>query len=478
MITSTLAIRPVRDRYLSLWQSAAEETVRKELMEHQSVLTVESVMAHPLMQATVAHVNCETNNLSIEEPNIGEDYSPAISRLHFLIAEAKRTNDLAALTTLQAECRKYATCDIPGWLTCEFTYLKYLLLYVKPIYRDWQDQLLEGQPDIGFGVIGYKLPNDGKVAIIGDWGTGMADANALLAQIIHQHKPAAIIHLGDIYYAGTPDQCKTNFTDVFNQVFGNLPRIPIFSIPGNHEYYAMGAGYYTMLQQINPLAQSDRPWQETLSWQQSASYFCLRTEDGMWQFLGADTGQADYEPPFPDSMPMLRSTEIQWHHDKLQNFQGRTILLTHHQLFSTNSKLSGSGNNCNSALSAVFEPYFDRIAAWFWGHEHNLALFQNGFMGLAKGRLIGCSAYEESAGEDPYFQTYPQVPYETFDGKVVKVGSANDYYNHGYAIIDLARSALSDPIKAAYYQFPSWGGTTPVALPSDQPALLVTESLI
>jgi hypothetical protein len=114
MITSTLAIRPVRNRYLSLWQSAAEETVRKELMEHQSVLTAESVMAHPLMKATVAHVNCDANNLSIEEPTIGEVYSPAISRLHFLIAEAKRTNDITELATLQAECRKYATCDTPG----------------------------------------------------------------------------------------------------------------------------------------------------------------------------------------------------------------------------------------------------------------------------------------------------------------------------------------------------------------------------
>ncbi|HXQ34424.1 MAG TPA: metallophosphoesterase, partial [Anaerolineales bacterium] len=255
MITSTLAIRPVRNRYLSLWQSAAEETVRNELIQHELVPTTESVLAHPLMQAAVLHVNCDAKNLAIAEPNIGDVYSPAISRLHFLIAEAKRTNDVTALTALQSECRKYATCDTLGWITCETTYLKYLALYERPIYYDWQEQLLEGQPDIDFGVIGYKLPNDAKVAIIGDWGTGMADANALLAQIIREHKPAAIIHLGDIYYAGTPDQCDINFTGVFNQVFGNFPRIPIFSIPGNHEYYAMGAGYYRMLQQINPLAQ-------------------------------------------------------------------------------------------------------------------------------------------------------------------------------------------------------------------------------
>ena len=475
---STLAIRPVRNRYLSLWQSAAEETVRKKLMQHESVLTTESVLAHPLMQAAVIHVNSDANNLSIAEPTIGEVYSPAISRLHFLIAEAKRTNNITELATLQAECRKYATCDNPGWLTCETTYLEYITFYERPIYYDWQEQLLEGQPHIDFGVIAYKLPNDARVAIIGDWGTGMNDASALLTHIMEEHKPTAIIHLGDIYYAGTPDQCNTNFTDVFNQVFGNLPRIPIFSIPGNHEYYAMGAGYYTMLQQINPLAQSGRPWQETLSWQQSASYFCLRTEDGLWQFLGADTGQADYDPPFPDAMPMLRPTEIVWHHDKLRNFQGRTILLTHHQLFSTNSKLSGSGNNYNNALYSVFQPFLDRIAAWFWGHEHNLALFQNGFMGLAKGRLIGCSAYEESVDEDPYFQNYPQVPYESYNSGTVKVGSASGYYNHGYAIIDFTRSAPSDPIRVEYYQFPSWSGTTQVPLPPEQPALLATESFV
>lgn len=477
MTATHSVVRPVRDRNLSLWQSAVEETVRKELSQDGQIAPTHAVLDHPQMQAAVVHVNADLENIPIAEPNVGDVHSPAVSKLHFAMAEAQRTNDEVTLAALQAECRKYATCDWGGWATCEATYLAYLAQYTQPIYYDWQDQLLEGQPNIDFGVIDYQLPNDARVAIIGDWGTGMNDASALLAQIMQDHRPTAIIHLGDIYYAGTPDQCRANFTGVFDQVFGDTPRVPIYSIPGNHEYYAMGAGYYAMLQEINPLAQPGRTWQETLTWQQPASYFCLRTADGLWQFLGADTGQDDYNPTSPDSMPTLRPTEVQWHHDKLQNFRGKTILLTHHQLFSTNSKLSGSGNNYNGALYSAFQPYFDRIAAWFWGHEHNLALFQNGFMGLAKGRLLGCSAYEESAGEDPYAQIYPQVPYQLFDGQVVRVGSAADYYNHGYAIIDFARRDPTDPIRVTYYQLPSWGGTTPVPLPSDQPALAATETL-
>ena len=44
------------------------------------------------------------------------------------------------------------------------------------------------------------------VAIIGDWGTGTAEATALLGQVA-SHNPDVLIHLGGIYYSGTPAEC-------------------------------------------------------------------------------------------------------------------------------------------------------------------------------------------------------------------------------------------------------------------------------
>ncbi len=71
---------------------------------------------------------------------------------------------------------------------------------------------------------------------------------------------------------------------------------------------------------------------------QKASYFCLRTEDGAWQFLGMDTGYNDRDPTSPMA-PGLQPSELKWHRDKLDRFRGSTIMLSHHQLFSAHAKL-------------------------------------------------------------------------------------------------------------------------------------------
>ncbi|MGH9447074.1 MAG: hypothetical protein ACRD3O_15270, partial [Terriglobia bacterium] len=45
-------------------------------------------------------------------------------------------------------------------------------------------------------------PGEVKIALVGDWGTGDATASAVMSQITGL-KPDYIIHLGDVYYAGT-----------------------------------------------------------------------------------------------------------------------------------------------------------------------------------------------------------------------------------------------------------------------------------
>lgn len=59
-------------------------------------------------------------------------------------------------------------------------------------------------------VIKYKFPNDAKIAIIGDFGTGLSDSFGLLRHAIIQKQADIVIHLGDVYYAGTPNQYKKN----------------------------------------------------------------------------------------------------------------------------------------------------------------------------------------------------------------------------------------------------------------------------
>ena len=177
----------------------------------------------------------------------------------------------------------------------------------------------------------------------------------------------------------------------------------------------------------------------------------------------------------------LLNNEINWQRDKMSNFNGATILLSHHQLFSANTAINGM----ESVMKVVpyFNPYLYRVfwdfmttkvAGWIWGHEHNFVMYQNEMLDLAKGRLVGNSAYEELTASDPYKINYPQIPYLISEPGYdkYKLGTNSDsngvaYYNHGYAILDFGgRKTPTDKINASYFQFPAWGDQPPAKLSS------------
>ncbi len=229
--------------------------------------------------------------------------------------------------------------------------------------------------------------------------------------------------------------------------------VPVFTIPGNHEYYSMGEGFYYLVDKMN--ASSNQ--------RQAASYFCLRTADSKWQFLGMDTGQDDNNPyvtamaPFAPQLFGDRDSqgELAWHQDKLNNFSGQTIMMSHHQLFTrdVNNKIDSDVEPYfNRYLHSYFSPYFNKIAAWYWGHEHSFAIYQDGIFGLAKGRLLGSSSYEvpQTNSND----IYPIVPYAR--DNVQPPVDGDGFYYHACAVFDFKRTKPSDPIHVKYYSFPSW----------------------
>lgn len=459
-----------RNQHLSLWQSVVAERARGQLRASSAQVSSNHVLAHPAVSATTEYVDAVMNNRHDATPDPDETDPKKINahlvHLAFLRAQALADGDQDRAAALEAQLllpRKYSDLD-PGFLIqCAADYEYYGTKYHGVVaYNDWQK---EGGGDINYGVIQYKLPKDARVGILGDWGTGLDDARELLRSMMTRDpRPDVLIHLGDIYYAGTPEECDANFarviTEVFDEVLGKGKRIPVFTIPGNHDYYSFAHGYFEMVTGLN--AGTDAV--------QHASYFCLRTEDDGWQFLGMDSSYHDANPKNQVDAwyagPWLEASEKAWHRDKLNNFEGATILLSHHQLFSAYSRINGrlSEQNAvpykNTFLYETFKPYLpNKVAAWLWGHEHNLVLYQDGLFGLAKGRLVGCSAFEESTSEDPYKVNFPEVSY--LDPDKYRL-SHDDYYNHGYAIIDFGgRKQPSDPVQVSYYEFPSWGDKAP-----------------
>lgn len=478
---STPLIR-VRNQELSLWQSIVANQVLNSQREENSnkEINLSAIQDHPMINAVSNHaLNAFTENHEQEEKlplEIGSTLDNSsvnsyLSELCFNIAKAKVREDTALEATLMASYRKFSDRD-PGFLSCATTYAAYNVKYHGVLkYNSWIEK-----GNINYGVINYKLPNNAKVGIIGDWGTGMEDAEYLLKAMLKTYNPDAIIHLGDIYYSGTPEECQDNYAKIITKAFNEHgKRLPVFTIPGNHDYYAFGYGYYDMVKEMNSFMPN--AMQET-------SYFCLRTEDDGWQFLGMDTGFDDANPADQFNTyyagPQLNDSEIGWHKDKLENFSGNTILLSHHQLFSNHAKINGSLSvygsypNLNKYLLDVFRPYLGtKVAAWFWGHEHNQVLYNDNLYGLPKGRLTGASAYEELSSSDPYSVKYPNVPFKD----KYKLNRSNGYYNHGFAVIDLAeRQNPTDKVKVKYYDYPSWGSTPPNPIPSN--ARLITEEEI
>jgi Calcineurin-like phosphoesterase len=353
---------------------------------------------------------------------------------------------------------KFSTCD-PAWAEAITQYLRYFgpegernnIPYVT--YQDLDDFVLP------------TLPPNAKVALIGDWGTGTQDAMTLL-EAVRDHAPDVILHFGDIYYSGTATETQKYFLDILNSVLGrDTNPIAVYTLTGNHDMYSGGVGYYQLLPQLNP------PPLFAPEQAQPASYFALRSRDGAWQFLGLDTGLHDHDPfTVSDDITYLEPSEEAWHLDKLAQWGergGRTILLSHHQLFSAFELIGGKNAQkdpgeeaANPKLLASFRKFQEAgppeaIAAWFWGHEHNLCVYQP-YLGLAKGRCLGHGAIPAFTEQNPYAveTSLPDPPKLVADphhpGAPLKLGVVDQAYAHGFAIVELDDRERSATV--SYYQ--------------------------
>ena len=215
----------------------------------------------------------------------------------------------------------------------------------------------------------FQLADRVKIAIVGDWGGGN-DSAILIAQQIKAHQPDHVIHLGDVYYAGTEREVKNRFLKLWN--FWDTPDVPgrSLSLNSNHEMYSGGHGYFEITLK---------------AFKQPASYFSIG--NAKWRFIGLDTAYVDHN---------LNKEQGDWLKAQLGTGTARNILLTHHQLFSAYEQTE-------AGLEAWIKPYLDakKLTGWFWGHEHLMVIYET-FKGL-KARCIGngCFPYDVPPNDPP-----------------------------------------------------------------------------
>jgi hypothetical protein len=210
----------------------------------------------------------------------------------------------------------------------------------------------------------YRLPRDLRVAIASDWGTGTESAYRVADQMV-KAAPDVTIHLGDVYYSGTEEEYRNYFMAPNCWPSGKL--LPqsggdargTYVLNANHEMYSGGRGYFNVALK---------------GFQQEASYFCLENEH--WRIVALDTGyhctrglKKIFSFIFGDKTRLHDATVSWLAREVFRDPADRrpVILLSHHQWF------SAFDDRDYPTIGEQLQPYLDRVALWFWGHEHRFA---------------------------------------------------------------------------------------------------------
>ncbi|MGY4285051.1 hypothetical protein ACVWXO_004271 [Bradyrhizobium sp. LM2.7] len=442
------SFKTFRDPLLSLYQSAVTEVAKK--IDQSAKASIASragarrsmVSTLPNVAAGIAEREYNRSMGGIAPIARGDQTARELSKmgiaqvcaewgLRYLKAVASR--DDQAIAQLKDEFTA-GTCD-PAWLTTLEAYRSYL----------GEDGKRKAVPYVRAATVGPKtieIKSNTRVALMGDWGTGAPPAIDVLKYVAADN-PDLVVHLGDIYYSGTPAECQSNFVDPISAVLRTKVPLPVYSLSGNHDMYCGGVGFYGLIKKLNaaPLTQP-------------ASFFCLRSADEKWQLLAMDTGLHDDNPvTVAGAVTYLEEDELAWHCDRINEFPGRTILLSHHQLFSAFSPIGpadaqGKQSAVNPRLLKAFQQMTQTkgVAAWFWGHEHTLSIYKP-FAGLERGRCLGHGAVPVSAIDKIYdpVANLDEMP-ALLDQS--KLGTTSGVYNHGYALLSFEGNLC----RAQYYQ--------------------------
>jgi hypothetical protein len=278
-------------------------------------------------------------------------HSPA-SRLQSFIASGEAGKlDLKPLSTGGLEA-KFDTGDWFGWaqvLWVKLTSKKHAMLRpTAPV------------PD--------PFPEAGRIAVLGDWATGLYGAPEIAQRIVEDRDPfAMLLHLGDVYYSGTDGEVRDRFLNLWP--VRNDQNILNRAINSNHEMYSGGTPYFTKtLPRFN----------------QKASYFAHQNRH--WTLVGLDVAYKDHD---------VDDEQVEWLKGILaQAGDRKVVLFSHHQLYS-HFESQGKKLWAHAGLGEILRS--KRIFAWYWGHEHRCSIFEgpDGNFGLL-GRCIGNSGMPQS----------------------------------------------------------------------------------
>jgi len=223
------------------------------------------------------------------------------------------------------------------------------------------------------------------LALLSDWASDTEESDKV-AHLTARYAPDYTIHMGDIYFVGTPKEVEENFTAPYSSWYygasGSL------ALSGNHEMYSNGNAYFqhllpAMYAQVGEVRKT-----------QQAGFFCLESE--YWRIIGIDTGYTSVSRPLleiispPDCH--LRKEQIDWLRDTVKlgdpNDKRGLVFISHHPYISAfREEYIRPGEQIREIMGET-----ERPVIWFWGHDHRLVVYNkasNGKGPAAYGRCLG-----------------------------------------------------------------------------------------
>jgi hypothetical protein len=285
------------------------------------------------------------------------------------------------------------------------------------------------------------IPDNATLAVLGDWGGWNTPAQSIAAAV----KAKAydyVIHLGDVYYAGTNGSAlldpyePDHFAKVWPGVAGHS-----FALNSNHDMYAHATGYsLTALTAAAFKAQGGN---------------CFALYNKAFRIVGLDT--AYYAPDnaiedFPGymigSLGPAQGPQMQFLQNQISQLTaGQTlILLTHHNGLNLNGSLPAQTDSSYMLWQQVTQAV-KKIPAgaaknvlWYYGHIHVGAVYTPQKVG-------GVTIYPRCCGHSciPWgIATDLQAPNVVwFEQQVLKPGP-NYFVTNGYATLALKGAALTE----------------------------------
>jgi hypothetical protein len=287
---------------------------------------------------------------------------------------------LASTDDIQPNIRKFETWD-PAWVLLAVAKLKeeeHTWPNLAPFREHGPGRsFVYDYTSLAYGAHG--LP----IALFADFGTGYAHSRRIAQQLADARYPLAF-HLGDVYYAGRPDEFAENYTAPLAMV---TEHTVLFSMPENHELYSGGQSW---CRYVDDLRAAGRTPQE-------ASYFCVRLQHH--QIVAIDVN-------WQGRQTFRYAPTRAWLAEQLAYGRAHglvTILLT------------GSAPYCygeagSRPLADDLSEFVDdgTVSLWFWGDDHYCALFPRDaarapFIGSCIGHG-GFPGKQRSVGETTRFE--------------------------------------------------------------------------